>query len=279
MPPPWSADLLRPTPRQSGDELSRKLPVGQWQQAGAEAAGPNRILPDDAVGYLVVDGDEEHRAYDRRQGTRITSALVEPAAARSLLRALQTIKDPWDYGLPIEGIAPERELNEPPFRLLPWLSSDEREPRIDEKDPLRGYASAIMCRPGSRVMNACGLARDQYSLPRWSRRTGGPPMFMFEAWGRSERRHSDDERNTGVAGHRLLTHKGQLQRFLSAERLDLICKVEVTRSARKDRYYGAERPDDEPFVRRARLYRLACDGSLEVAEGSLGTWREDRSTA
>ena len=278
-PPLWSADLLCAIPRQSSDELSRKLPVAQWQRATAEAAGPDRLLPDDLVDYLVVDGDEQRRAYDRHQRTRTRSALVEPSTARSLLRALQTIKDPWDYGLPFEGVTDDREFDEEPFRLLAWLSSDESDPRIDEKDPLRGDASAIMCRPGRRVVNACRLRRDQHSLPQWSSHRGDPPMFTFEAWGTPERRHSDDGRDDGASGHRLLAHKGQLQSFLSAEKLDLICKVEVTRSARTDRSYGTERPDDQSPVRRARLYRLACDGSLEVAEGGLGTWREDRSTA
>lgn len=277
-PPLWSADLLCAIPRQSSDELSRKLPVAQWQRAAAEAAGPDRLLPDDSVDYVVVDGDEQRRAYDRHQRTRTRSALVEPSTARSLLRALQTIKDPWDYGLPFEGATDDREFDTGPFRLLAWLSSDESDPRIDEKDPLRGDASAIMCRPGRRVVNACRLRRDRDSLPQWSSHRGDPPMFTFEAWGTPERRHSDDGRDDGVSGHRLLAHKGQLQRFLSAEELDLICKVEVTRSARKDGYYGTERPDDQSPVRRARLYRLACNGSLEVAEGSLGTWREDRST-
>lgn len=279
VPPLWSADLLCPTPRPSSDRPSRELSVGEWQRAAAEAAGPDRLLHADSVGYVVVDGDEEHRAYDRHQGTRIRSALVEPSTARSLLRALQTIEDPWDYGLPFEGVTNDREFDEGPFRLLAWLSSDESDPRIDEKDPLRGDASAIMCRPGRRVVNACRLRRDQDSLPQWSSRRGDPPMFTFEAWGTPDRRHSGDERDAGVAGHRLLAHKDQLQRFLSAEKVDLICKVEVTRDARGDGYYGTEGPDDEPPVRRARLYRLACDGSLEVAEGSLGTWRENRSTA
>lgn len=279
VPPLWSADLLCAIPRQSSDEPPRKLPVAQWQRAAAEASGPDRLFPDDSVGYLVVDGDEERRGYDRHQRTQTSSALVEPSTARSLLRALQTIKDPWDYGLPFEGVTHDREFDEEPFRLLAWLSSDECDTRIDEKDPLRGDASAIMCRPGRRVVNACRLRQNQDSLPQWSSRRGGPPMFMFEAWGTPERRHSGYERDTGVAGHRLLAHKGQLQRFLSAEKLDLICKVEVTRSARTDRYYGAERPDNDSPIRRARLYRLACDGSLEVAEGSLGTWRENRSTA
>ena len=278
VPPLWSADLLCPTPRQSNDRPSRESPVAQWQRAAAEAAGPDRLLPDDSVHYVVVDGDEQRRAYDRHQRTRTRSALVEPSTARSLLRALQTIKDPWDYGLPFEGATDDREFDTGPFRLLAWLSSDESDPRIDEKDPLRGDASAIMCRPGRRVVNACRLRRDQHSLPQWSSHSGDPPMFTFEAWGTPERRHSNDGRDDGVSGHRLLAHKGQLQRFLSAEELDLICKVEVTRSARKDGYYGTERPDDQSPVRRARLYRLACNGSLEVAEGSLGTWREDRST-
>lgn len=279
-PPLWSADLLVPTPVPYAKREA--LPdLDQWLRDTSKVAHPAQLLPDDASTYVIVDGFTERRRERRRETVTVTSALVSPATARPLLRALQAMDDPWDYRMPFqeEGHTSDSEIDESPYRLLAWLVSRGSDSYFDEKDPLREFASSIVCRPGRRVTAECKLSRDPAGRPRWFGEQAEEPMFVFEAWGTSEKQPAGSLGGFGMAGRRLLVHRDQLQTFLKSEGLDIICKVEVTRRERT-REYGIEtEPNAKGRCRAARVYRLARDGDLEVAEGRAGTWTGDRSTA
>ena len=277
-PPVWSADLLVSTPLLPRNWRPDKRPLEEWALAVREADHRDEIFPTDATKYLVVDGSSERRMPNRVERTLVSSALVEPATSRSLLRALQTMGDSWDYKLPDEG-EERAEIDEMPYRLLGWLRCSHRDEGIDEKDPLRGNAFCIRSKPGRHVADACDLVRDTAGRPRWSSRDAAQPMFVHGAWGVTE---NDDERYRGefaVAGQRLLAHREQLLDFLRNQELDLIIEVEVTRRGRQDRRYTGEKEDSAPEGRFARLYLFDGQGNLEVAEGRLGAWTGDSQAA
>ena len=277
-PPLWSADLLVPTPLLVRDWRRNDRPLDDWVVEVREADHRAEIFPCDKPGYVVVDGSCERRAGDRIEKVRVSSALVEPAMVRSLVRALQTMADSWDYKLPDEG-EERAEIDEAPFRFLGWLQSSYRDESIDRRDPFRGHAFQITSRPGQCVTVACDLTRDGTGRPRWSNGEAEHPMFVYEAWGVDA---EDGERYRSafaVAGQRLVAHKEQLLNFLRGQGMDLIIEVEVQRRGRENRRYSGEEEDASPEGRFARLYLLGGDGNLEVAEGRLGTWTDDRPTA
>lgn len=276
-PPLWLADLLVSPPLEPRYWRPDTDALEDWVLNVGETTLRAEIFPSDSPDCVVVDGSSERRMGDRRETTRVRSALVEPATGRSLLRALQTMDDNWNYRLPDEG-EEHAEIDEAPYQLLGWLRSSGQDSGIDEKDPLRGYAFGIDRRPGKRVVTACSLKRDEAGQPRWSNRQEEQPMFIYEAWGEREK---DDDRHTeslSVAGRRLRAHKGQLLNFLHGQGLDLIIEAEVTRRGRETRRYADEERKPTPEARFARLYRLDNCGGLEVAEGHLGTWTDDCST-
>ena len=277
-PPLWSADLLVPTPLLVRNWQSDKRPIDDWALGVQEADHRAEILPGDSPSYVVVDGSSERRMRDRIERIRVSSALVEPATGRSLVRALQTMDDSWDYKLPDEG--EERvEIDKAPYRFLGWLRRSDRYDGIDEKDPFRGHAFQIRSRPGRRVAVTCNLTRDKASRPRWSTCEAEQPMFVYEAWGvdaEDEERYRDD---FAVCGHRLLVHREQLLNFLRSQALDLIIEMEVERRERGNRRFTGEEEEASPHGRFARLYLFDGKGNLEVAEGRLGTWAGDRPTA
>ena len=276
-PPLWSADLLVSPPLEPRYWRPDTDALEDWVLKVGETTHRAEIFPSDSPDYVVVDASSERRMGDRTETKRVRSALVEPATGRSLLRALQTMDDTWDYRLPDEDDE-DTEIDEAPYRLLGWLQSSSQDSGIDEKDPLRGYAFRIDRRPGKRVVTACSLKRGEAGQPRWSNRQEEQPMFIYEAWG--EPGKDDDRYNESfaVAGRRLRAHREQLLNFLHGQGLDLIIDVEVARSGRETRRYADEERKPAPEARFARLYRLDNRGGLEVAEGHLGTWTGDCST-
>lgn len=277
-PPLWSADLLAPTPLITHNWRADSCPLDEWVLAVGEADHRAEMLPGDQPEYVFVDGDAERRTGDRIETVRISSALVAPATGGSLLRALQTMNDNWDYKLPDEG-EEDHEIDQGPYHLLGWLRSSNRDTGIDDKDPLSGYASVIGAFPGHRVTEACGLNRDRAGRAQWFNNLALPPMFIYEAWGKPAK---DNERYTAdyaVAGRRLLVHKGQLQEFLHSQGLDLIIEVEVARRGRESKRYAGDEEKKNPEGRYDRLYRLHSGGALEVAEGCVGAWTGDRPAA
>ena len=276
--PLWSADLLVSTPLLARNWRSDKRPLEHWVLEVREADHRIEIFPSDSPSYVVVDGSSERRTRDRMERTHVSSALVEPATGRSLVRALQTMGDSWDYKLPDEG-EERAEIDEAQFRFLGWLRHPYRDDGIDKKDPFRGHAFQISSRPGQRVAVACDLTRDKAGRPRWFNDEAEQPMFVYEAWGvdaEDEERYRD---GFAVAGQHLLAHKEQLLNFLCGQKLDLITEVEVERRERGNRRYTGEEGNTSREGRFARLYLLDGEGSLEVAEGRLGTWTGDCPTA
>ena len=277
-PPLWSADLLVSTPLLIRNFQSDKSPLADWIHGVQEADHRDEILPSDSPRHIVVQGSCDRRTSDRMERVEVSSALVEPGTGRSLLRALQTMNDSWDYKLPDEG--EERvEIDNPPYRFLGWLWRSEWDVGIDKNDPFRGHAFHIDGSPGLRVTNACALTRDTAGRPLWSNREAEQPMFVYEAWGTADRDNERCRASAGVAGHRLLAHRKQLLDFLRDHKMNLILEVEVTRRERESRRPAGEEANEATEGRFARLYLLDGEGNLEIAEGRLGTWTGDCPTA
>ena len=277
-PPLWSADLRVPTPLVARNWQRDKRPLEVWAPGVRESDHRAEMFPSDSPSYVVVEGSSERRMRDRMEKTHVSSALVEPATGRSLVRALQTMGDSWDYRLPDEG--DERaEIDEMPYRFLGWLRRAHRDDGIDEKDPIRGYALNISTRPGRRVSVACSLSRDVGGRPCWSNADADQPMFVYEVWGVPGRDEEQYRNDFGVAGQRLRAHKEQLLNFLRSQELDLIIEVEVTRRERGYRQFASAKKRETPEGRFARLYLLHGEGNLEIAEGCFGTWTGDSPTA
>ena len=274
-PPMWAADLLVPTPLHPRCWTLGDAPLADWVAGVLEPDHRIGMFPPEREGYVAVAGYEETTDSDRSQKFHFSSALVEPATAPALLRALQTMDDSWDYKLPGEG-EESFEFAEPPFRLVGWLQSSSRSEGIDEHDPFRGQARHATPVPGRRVLEACSLTREVSGAARWSSRVAATPMFIFEVWG--ERDRNDDQPRSGArsTGERLLAHREQLMEFLRGEGMDLVLEVEVSRSGYRTRRHAGEEDTKLPEARFDRIYRLDCAGDLYVAEGRLGAWAGDR---
>ena len=55
--------------------------------------------------------------------------------AISLVRALQTVDDSWDYHIPLAG--DDSEIDVYSYKLKGWIIDDRHDLGIDERDPFR----------------------------------------------------------------------------------------------------------------------------------------------
>jgi hypothetical protein len=252
--------------------------LDEWVGAIVEVNHRTEILPDDKPEYVVVDSTIKRRDGDRIEEINVSSALIAPTTGGSLLNALQTMDDAWDYKLPNEGES-DFEIDLGPYRFLGWLRSPDRDGYMDDKDPLRGNASIINVFPGRRVSEACRLTRDKDYHACWYSDSSQEPMFIFEVWGERDKDGDQYTECSICTGHRLLAQKQQLQKFLNNQKFDLITEVEVTRRGREnERYYHAEKKK-VPEERFDRLYLLRSGGTLEITEGCIGAWTSDCTRA
>ena len=269
----WSADLVVPAPLEARNWQRPTTSAEEWCLAVREGDLRLEILTPDMPGYVVVDGSAERSSRHLRESTQVSSALVEPSAAASLCRALQTM-DYWTYKLPWDG---ERwEIDDHPYRLLGWLTHCESRVDIEEKDPFRAYGLAIGARPGTRVADPLSMTVDGSGNPRWFTCGSTTPMFLYEAFGAPDQRRQEHHHDADwvVSGRRLVVDRQMLLGFLQAQDLDLIVEVKVIREQQYGRRLASE-GDTEPEGRFVRIYLLRGNGSLEIAEGPIGAWAGD----
>jgi hypothetical protein len=204
----------------------------------------------------------------------INTALVSPKTASALVRALQTVDDPWYFNIPAAD--EDTEIKRSPYKLVGWLSYDYSESRIDDNDPFRNEILPVRCRPSNNVISALNL-RGSTEIPgKWLNNTQNEVIFDHESW--SDLRWDDREdpyfrgKEVYLDGWRLSVDKKTLETFLNKRNLDLIIEVKIRRKDKGYDYsqYDKKEPKEVEFE---RIFLLRKDGTFEAAEGRIGTWK------
>lgn len=260
----WLADLRSPTPYLV-DCWGQFPPVEQWLRRDDPSeydAGLGLGEPGHS-GEIVVLGNIDVIGSRRRGGVRVTSALVTPEKALSLLRALETASSPRNFKLPVLDYyeSDERgEINKPGFELKAWLKWQRFEDGIDEFDPLsRGVRGSFgtFADDCMRAMKVSIIPGTQsYSLP------GGELAARLEIWSDNlEAKHTSESYSEG---QRLWLRLDILLEYLQARGLDLIIAVKIARNLERN-----ERGEEDKYdFGRSRIYLLRRDGTLETLAGS-----------
>lgn len=219
-------------------------------------------------GWIVIDGHYTVYFPNREASIQISSALVSPKTATALVRALQTVSNPWDFGIPDEDR--DLQIDEPPYRLLGWLMHADGDNRFDERDPLRYEVGRARVKPGRKVTKALGLV-PQIDIHRtWVCNQTGKRAFIYEAWC-DEPPPRDDyyPQRIRSSGWRLWVKADILQSFLINGAWDLICEVQIERRLRNG--YGWSYEDTKRKTH-DKILRLRANGSVDDVKGRVGSW-------
>ncbi|MHB1938667.1 MAG: hypothetical protein ACYCOR_19105 [Acidobacteriaceae bacterium] len=271
-PPHWLADFRMPKPLEGQLWSKNEKEIDAWigNPEESEFLTELGIVAGDRKG-IVVNGYQETQARWFRSSVHIESALVEPRLAGALLRALQTSNHYAHYRIPPEEH--ELEIDESPYRLIGWIKEREGHDRaIDEPDPLRNEVGELRAEPGKSAFDTLHLERPT-TVGQW-RDGSGAIIFWHELWSdRRNRSDNDPHYDESIAsnGQRLLIRKKALRRFLGQKQMDLVIEIRNDRSNRGYGYGYYER-SSEAEKTYDRLYLLKADGTVETANGSIGTW-------
>jgi hypothetical protein len=276
--PLWLADLCGTKPLEDRLWFGPQDDVDTW----VENVGDDDFLAELGLGsddgMIVVRSSHETRSRNFMQSVRIETALVSPDTAVALVRALQTVNDSWDYRIPPAG--DDFEIDLPPYKLVGWLVDIQHDLGIDERDPLRYSVRAIQARPAEMTETILNLQFVYNNQAKWIEGNRRNTVFIYEAWGDNRDDEPEDrfryDETVRSSGWRLRVDRDGLKTFLDRVGLDLIVEVEITR---RNKGYDHSRYDKEgaKAAQFDRVLLFRRDGTIEAAEGCLGTWTAPRA--
>lgn len=274
LPPLWLADFRSMKPLEERFWFHPEDKVDDWVESVKDLDFLAELQLPNSPDTLIVYSWHTTRARDFDQTTHVSTALVSPDTAASLVRALQTVDEPYDYKIPEAG--DELEIEAPPYRLKGWLDRRYADSGIDERDPLRYDVGSVQCAPSEDVIAALELESVYDGCQKWVRIADGAQAFSYNAWSDNrwddyeERRISDDKVRS--EGWRLQVSKESLSKLLTEKGLDLIVEIQITRK-NKGYEYSQHNEKKTKEGRFDRVLVLRRDGTIEAAEGRLGSWR------
>ncbi|WP_220491359.1 hypothetical protein [Pseudoalteromonas sp. SR45-6] len=272
-PPHWSSDLRCPTPLETRFHLPPAVEAEDWVATITANDFELELGLTSEDNNLIVNSNHDIRTSNHRSSVRISSSLVSPDTGLSLLRALQTSRDSWDYSLPPADN--EFEIDDGPFILRGWLREHSGDARLDEKDVFNHGVRLIEATPSENVIKILELRQSDIYPVSWINSTNGSRVFHYEAWGDvrdgSRQREYIYGEDVISNGHSLKISLHHLKQYLDKVDFDLILEVEITRRVTKDGITEYNK-ESEKEARYARLYLFRRTGEIFTTEGRIGTW-------
>ena len=173
------------------------------------------------------------------------------------------------------------EVDDSPYKLKSWIADGDYTSGIDDRDPLRFDLLPIQSRPSADVCSELDLVFAHDDRPRWHHKTNREVVFEYRAW--SDVQWSDDgerilfSEDIHSSGYQLVMDKNSLREYLNRVGMDLIVEIQITRRNRgNESRYDQENAKELEFD---RVILLRRDGSIDGAEGRLGSWTPPRARA
>jgi hypothetical protein len=267
--PWWLSDLRTAKPLEARF-WSVPSNIVEWVDSARDVdflteAGITNSAPKDLVAWAY------HTSRSREHESRVAvrTALVQPETAAALVRAFQTAEEPLDFGIPTEET--ERlMIDEAPYRLMGWITHQDGRSGIDEKDPFAHGIGGFGFIPGvEERARLVQFVRDNWPVV-WHDTTE-LTEYRYEQWADKENeRNPDYDERLRSSGCRLWVSVERLRSRLAELKCDLLVEVEVTR--KKKSRYGRDDSKETVEWRYERIYVFRRDGSIEAAEGRIGTW-------
>lgn len=213
--------------------------------------------------FLCVNDDWTDYTDSSLETISISSALVNPDAARSLAAAMRTSDDPYSFAF-LDNSHYEMDLTRPPFQLSPWLQPpEESSGQLDIFDP---YFKNIRYPPYkvvAPIAKMLKLAADTESR-QWTKVGQNTPSLISEVWSTKRLPESRDQEDPFRAGSRISASLELLKELCAKTGKSLVLTVHISRHEQHHRRspdeqnYGYIQPSHKIFI-------FSSNGTLEDA--------------
>jgi hypothetical protein len=256
----WLADRRDPQPeiRPSWiNDTSGNL--NEWLGSISENIFDKALNP--AAGLLTVWGHWSESCSDRRESVAVYTALVSSESSFSLLRALQTTENAYDYKIPDAG--DHLEIKHPLFQLKGWVTDTDKYNGIDEYDPWAGDVKFPVPEPAPFIIKAMKLATDE-DRRVWLSAHNTEPDMISSIWGHLSEKNETEK----PSGYRLCASVDFIKNVLTTLNMDLIIEVDVNRYSRSDRYGRSNEDELENIPTSTRIFLIKHDGTFRTLYGN-----------
>ncbi|MGE4298872.1 MAG: hypothetical protein AB7E47_12645 [Desulfovibrionaceae bacterium] len=214
------------------------------------------VHPNAEPDELVVQRTFYRHQWGRNESVTVSSALVFPETSEALLRACQSVDNPYEYGFPSDGDEFDRfGVDYKEFRLEGFIRYSYGECRgMEQNDPQRRTLQPHDVMPSKAFQHHHGITSNELKT-EW-RDASGHLVVHREVWDETKEDHHGYQVNLTSEGSRLWIRLDSLLGYLEAEGKSLILKVKIDR--RKERH-GSE---SETPLPKHRVYLIHADGTL-----------------
>lgn len=253
----WLADRRDLPPLERRACLSEKL-TENWHQD---------IKPDDFLDGLLTNykgetwlnicGSWSDSESERQESFYIASALVSQKTSDSLLNALSTCLNPYDFKLPAYE-EEEMEFNEPPFELQGWVCRGSPDRGIDAADPHADEIDYPPYRIGDSLIEQLRLSVDSEQR-KWFMADRKEESLVCRLWKTPAKRRDEEIPKHGIQMSASLEFLKHLCTTLERE---LIIEVQIERRLRRSLHYTRSDDDGEYPTANSKVYILSANGKL-----------------
>jgi hypothetical protein len=283
-PPVWLSDLRDPKPLEERLWFPGKEDENRWVSRISRQDFLAALFPSEGNDRSIirVDGSWKSAFPTRETGIEISSALVNPAAASSLARALQMREShQWAYHFPSER-DDEDELDgnysAMPFKLAGWLTDIRNNEGLDQKDPFTNGISTGRRAPGKAIQTKMTLKAVPLPATAWKIDETTSVAVEHISWSDIPEKYDDSSwrpRETKSHGHLLQIQADVLSSFLKSEKMDLIIGVHIERRLEQE-YGGRHGGETKKTKAFEKFFIFRADGTIEDYQGSISSWRSAR---
>lgn len=256
----WLSDLRDPIP------LDRKFWVSEYNTFDKkwrdniddnyydEVIG---LKSDSELASIVVYNGYTRHFGENNETVSVRSAMVSSQTSESLLRALQTAKDHFDYRIPLEN--DNLQIDEGRFKLIGWLKEINSEhTELDKNDPFANGVGKSYILLGKEVEKTFHINYSEDFKQAFYKKE---KIFEYQNWSdENERQNYNSFESSGVLA--LIDIKFLLN-FLKKRELCLIIKCTISRHL-KERDYSYKKSQRK---NEAKIYLIKSNGEVKTIRG------------
>lgn len=255
----WLAELRDPLPLQRPKWVGVKETKTWYQRISDDDFFNGLVQEQEGEFWVNISGGWTEIQESREETYSVNVCIVNPDASASLMHAINTCTDPYDYYLPHYEDS-DGEIDESPFVLKGLFKERHFSKEGDEYDP---YANDIDFPPkvfGDKIREQLSLSVSE-DEKKWYSPISDLPSLICEIWrGPTDWRDKEPDQS----GHRIKASLSFLLHMCKELKCDLIFEMSIKRE-RTHSYREKGQPYKEP---KRKIFILSANGELKDAKRS-----------